>query len=152
MASQSVDALERLLIVQDCTALIARFAERNDARDADALAEMFVEDGVFARPTAPDKPVRGREAIREQFRARPAGRMTRHLCANTVVTVESATQASAHSYVLLFTAAHGEGAPLPVQADGKQLLGAFRDLMVRDGDGVWKFKERLGSLAMAIGG
>jgi ketosteroid isomerase-like protein len=141
---------ERLLIVQECTQLIARFAERNDARDADAVAEMFVEDGVFARPTAPDAPVRGREAIRAQFRARPANKMTRHICANVLVDVLSHTEATSQSYILLFTATLAEGAALPAKADPKQLLGAYHDRIVRDQDGHWKFKERIGSLAMSV--
>ena len=150
MTSEDISPLDRLVIVKECESLIARFAERNDARDADALAAMFVEDGSFARPTAPDKPIRGREAIREQFRARPAGKMTRHICANTVVDIVSKTEASAVSYILLFTATLADGAALPVKADAKQLLGAYRDRIVRDTDGVWKFKERVGSLAMSI--
>ena len=125
-----IDPLQRMLIVQACTDLIGRFAERNDARDADAIADMFVEDGVFARPTMPDKPIRGRETIRAQFHARPPGKMTRHICVNTVVTVTSASEASAHSYILLYTADFPEGAVPPVKADAKQLLGAFDDTFV----------------------
>ncbi len=98
-----INSLERLLIVQACTDLINRFAERNDARDADALADMFAEEGVFARPTMPDKPMRGRETIRAAFKARPPGKMTRHVVSNTVVTVLSATEAKAHSYLVLYT-------------------------------------------------
>ena len=148
----AIEPLHRMLIVQACTELIHRFAERNDARDADALADMFVEDGVFARPTLPDQPIRGRETIRAQFRARPPGKMTRHVCVNTIVNVLSADEASARSYILLFTADLPEGAVPPVKADAKQLLGAFDDAFVRDDDGAWKFRHRQGSLAMTIGG
>jgi ketosteroid isomerase-like protein len=147
-----IDPLQRILVVQECTQLIARFAERNDARDADALADMFVADGVFVRPTRPDEPYKGREAIRVGFRARPAGLITRHVCTNVVVTAISTNEASVHSYILLFTGAMTEGATLPVKADAKQLLGAFKDRIVRDTDGVWKFRERIGSLAMTVGG
>jgi len=84
--------------------------------------------------------------------ARPPGTLTRHDCTNTVVTVLSATEAKAHSYILLFTAPVAEGAVPPVKADTKQLLGAFDDTFVRDSDGSWKFKNRQGSLAMTIGG
>ena len=66
-----IDPLQRMLIVQACTELINRFAERNDARDADALADMFVEDGVFARPTMPDQPIRGRAWKRSRMVSRP---------------------------------------------------------------------------------
>jgi ketosteroid isomerase-like protein len=150
MTHEDISPLDRLLIIKECESLIVRFAERNDARDADALAQMFVEDGSFARPTAPDRPIRGREAIREQFRARPANKMTRHICANTVVEVVDRTEATAVSYILLFTATLEDGATLPVKADARKLLGAYRDLIVRDTDGIWKFRERVGSLAMSI--
>ena len=152
MTKPEMAPLERLAIVQACTELVARFAHAIDARDNDALASMFVADGVFCRPTAPDDAVRGRETIRARFAARPAGKLTRHLCLNTVVTVLNAEEAQAVSYILLYTGDHPEGASLPIKADAKQLLGAFHDRMVRDSDGVWKFRERRGSLSMTIGG
>ena len=144
-------ALDRLSIVQECTDLINRFAERNDARDADALAAMFTEDGVFTRPTKPDEPYKGREAIRAGFRAKPAALLTRHIITNVVVTVAGATEARAHSYIQLYTAKLEEGAKLPVPADARQLLGEFNDVFARDADGVWRFKTRTGSLAMTAG-
>lgn len=150
MAALEIAPLDRLVIVHDCTQLIARFALANDARDADALAEMFVEDGVFVRPTKPDQPYAGREAIREAFRAKPASLITRHLVANIVVDVLSATEARAQSYLVLYTAPATEtGLP---KADAKQLFGAFDDHLVRDSDGAWKFRARRGSLAMTIEG
>ena len=148
MSATNVSAPERVAIIQECSQLIARFALANDARDADALADMFVEDGVFVRPTRPDQPYTGREAIREAFRAKPANLVTRHVVANLVVDVLSALEARAQSYLLLYTAPATEtGLP---KADAKQLFGAFDDHMVRDSDGVWKFRERRGSLAMTI--
>jgi len=147
-----LSALERLAITQDCIALLFRFAKLNDDREADALAELFVADGVFRRPTLPDQPYEGREAIRAGFRAKPASVLTRHVICNPVITVLSANEARADSYILLYTAAVEPGAKLPVPANPKQLLGAFEDVIVRDGDGAWKFKTRNGSLAMTIGG
>ena len=141
--------LERLTIISECARLIARFAERSDARDPEALAALFTEDGVFARPTMPDKPYIGRAAILEGFRARPATLLTRHLVTNVIVTPVSAEAATAESYILLYTAQLADGATLPVPANPKQLIGAFRDSMVRE-SGVWKFRERRGSLAMTV--
>ncbi len=146
-----ISAIERLIITQDCLELICRFARKNDDRDADALAEMFVADGVFRRPSLPDEPYRGREAIRAGFRARPANKLTRHVVCNPTVTVVSATEVRAESYILLYTATVEDGAKFPVPADARQLLGAFDDLIVRDADGAWKFKARNGSLAITIG-
>ncbi|MEJ0042337.1 MAG: nuclear transport factor 2 family protein [Rhizomicrobium sp.] len=150
--TDAFSALDRLTITQACIDLIHRFALTNDARDSDALAEMFVSDGIFRRPSAPDVPYEGREAIRAGFRARPASLLTRHIVCNPTITVLSATEARAESYILLYTATIEEGAKLPVPAAPKALLGAFDDTIVRDTDGVWKFKDRKGSLAMTLGG
>lgn len=152
MTAGELSTLERMAVMQECITLIFRFALKNDARDADALAEMFVSDGTFRRPSTPDNPVRGREAIRQSFLNRPANKLTRHIVINPTVTVLNATKSRAESYILLYTATVSEGAKLPVAADAKHLLGAFEDLIVRDSDGIWKFKERGGSLAMTIGG
>lgn len=148
----AVSIVEHLAIVQACTDLLHRFALKNDARDADALAEMFVEDGVFRRPTMPDQPYVGREAIRAGFRAKPASVLTHHIISNIVVTVVGPAEARVESYIQLYTAKVAEGAKLPVPADAKALLGAFADVVVRDADGEWRFKDRRGSLAIAIGG
>ncbi len=86
------------------------------------------------------------------FRAKPANLVTRHVVCNPSVTVLSASEARAESYILLYTARVAEDAKLPVPADAKALLGAFDDRIVRDSDGVWKFKDRKGSLALTIGG
>ncbi|MEI9988718.1 MAG: nuclear transport factor 2 family protein [Rhizomicrobium sp.] len=150
--TDALSPLDRLAITQTCIDLLYRFAKLNDDREADALAELFVADGVFRRPTLPDQPYEGREAIRAGFRAKPANLLTRHVICNPVITVLSANAARADSYILLYTAAIEPGAKLPVPANPKQLLGAFEDVIVRDTDGVWKFKTRNGSLAMTIGG
>lgn len=111
---------------------IRRFAMLNDAHDADGLAAMFTRDGSFARPTEPDAPVVGRDAIHAFFRDRPQ-RVTRHVMANTLVEIVSQTEARAHSYVMLYMA-------------DKTLIGDFHDRLEQH-DGQWLFAERRGSLA-----
>lgn len=129
---------EMLAIEQACERLIRRFAWANDAQDHDAVAAMFTQDGSFARPTAPDAPVTGREAIRAFFRDRPK-RATRHVMSNVLVDVEDDGRALARSYVTLYS---GEG--------GKDVLvGAFHDVLVRDPASGWLFAQRRGSLAFA---
>src|SRR5258707_4642588 len=129
--ANELSALERLGIVQACTDLIYRFARLNDDRDADGLAAMFTQDGIFTRPTKPDEPYRGREAIRAGFRAKPATLLTRHIISNVSVTAATTTEARAHSYIQLYTAKLEDGANLPVPADARQLLGAFEDVFVK---------------------
>lgn len=116
----------------DCARLIALYANLNDEARWDEVAALYAEDGVMFRPTAPDAPVVGREAILAAFKSRPP-RTTRHICSNVVIDVESDDTARGTSAMLLFT---GDGAPL---------VGSFHDRFVLTDDG-WRFAERRGSL------
>jgi hypothetical protein len=140
--------IERAAIGWECERLIHLYAMLNDAGDFEAMAEMFSEDGVFARPTQADVPIRGRAAILAAYTSRPP-RFTRHLITSVVVTVEDQDNARAHSYLSLHTGQPGEGLPRP--AEPAYLIGDFKDRFVRR-QGVWKFSERLGSLALKVGG
>lgn len=122
----------RRAIEWDCTRLINLYATLNDAARWSEVAELYAEDGLMTRPTAPDAPVVGRAAILAAFTARPP-RTTRHICANIVIEVESATAARGSSAMLLFT-----GGPAP-------LVGGFDDRFVLTANG-WRFAERRGSL------
>ncbi|MCC4618683.1 nuclear transport factor 2 family protein [Xanthomonas cassavae CFBP 4642] len=135
-------------IIIACEQLIRRFALYNDRHDHDGLAALFTLDGVFARPSAPDAPVHGREAILQAFRARPP-RTTCNLMLNILVTIQSPTLAHAHSNVLLYTASETSAAP-PWAAQSPALLGGFDDVLVFDQQR-WLFKQRLGSLLLQIG-
>ena len=126
----------RFGIEHACERLIKRFVQLNDAHDHDALAEMFVSEGSFARPTDPTNPVTGREDIRAFFRDRPK-RITRHVMTNIVVEVLDENAACARSYVVLYSGEKG----------AQVLLGDFDDTFRRDDDGAWKFQSRAGSLA-----
>lgn len=123
---------DRLAAEADCARLIALYANLNDEARWEEVVALYAEDGVMVRPTAPNAPVAGREAILEAFKARPP-RTTRHICSNVVIDVESDTTARGTSAMLLFT---GEAAPL---------VGSFHDRFVLTDDG-WRFAERRGSL------
>ncbi len=126
---------ERRAAEHDCARLIANYANLNDEARWDEVAALYAEDGVMIRPTAPDAPVHGREAILAAFKSRPA-RTTRHVCSNVVITVEGPDTATGVSAMLLFT-----GATVP-------LVGSFHDKFVRTAEG-WRFGERRGSLTFA---
>lgn len=125
-------AEERRAAEHDCARLIALYANLNDEARWDEVAALYAEDGVMVRPTAPDAPILGREAILAAFKSRPP-RTTRHICSNVVITVESEDTATGVSAMLLFT---GAAAPF---------VGSYRDKFVRTAEG-WRFAERLGSL------
>ncbi|USJ01678.1 nuclear transport factor 2 family protein [Xanthomonas prunicola] len=139
---------EDVSIIIACEQAIRRFALYNDRHDHAGLAALFTDDGVFARPSAPDAPVRGRQAILQSFRERPP-RTTCHLMLNTVVSVQSHTSAHAHSHVLLYTA-DDTSTPPPWTAQSPALLGSFDDVLVLD-QGRWLFQQRLGSLLLRVG-
>lgn len=122
----------RRQIEWDCTRLINLHATLNDAARWDDLAALYTVDAKMARPTAPDQPITGRDAILASFKARPP-RVTRHVCANIVIDVETPERAVGHSSVVLYT---GSGAPL---------VGTSSDVFALTPDG-WKFAERNGSV------
>jgi hypothetical protein len=86
--------------------------------------------------------------VLESYLARPP-RYTRHMIASVVITVTDADNATGHSYLALHTGKPGEDGAVG-QADPAYLIGDFKDVFVRE-DGVWKFFERRGSLAMKVG-
>lgn len=124
---------ERRAIEWECARLIAHYANLNDAGRWEDLATLFTEDGVMVRPSAPDSPINGRQAILDALRARPP-RVTRHFCSNIVIDVTTADLARGESAMLLFT------------EQGPPLVGSFHDRFVRTDQG-WRFAERTGRLS-----
>jgi hypothetical protein len=138
---------ERRAIEWDCTRLINDYANLNDQARWPEVAALYAEDGLMTRPTAPDKPIVGREALLASFRARPP-RASRHVCANIVVTVESAQAASAYSVILLFSGTPDPAGGPAVRDEGPPLVGEYRDRFVLTAEG-WRFAERHGGLSFA---
>ena len=125
----------RRAIEWDCARMINLYATLNDAARWAEVAALYTKDGSMTRPSAPDAPIIGRDAILAAFESRPA-RTSRHVTANIVVTVLDADTATATSAMLLFTA-----------ADAPPLVGGFSDRLRRvPGEG-WRFAERRGSLS-----
>lgn len=146
--SAALDPVAEASVVVACQRLIARLTQLTDAGEVAAAAGLFTEDAVFARPSAPDEPIVGRAAILEHLSARPPERLTRHLVCNTVVIAASETEAHVESYVLLVSApARGPGLP---SAQPPHHLGSYRDHLVREPDGQWRFKARHGQMTMVI--
>ena len=124
-------------IERACVRLIHQFAAANDAANWEDVVSLFVEDGVFVRPTTPDTPLVGRDAILQAFQARPP-RLTRHVVSNIMVTVENAGEARAQSLIQLYVEGE-EGRAKP------PLVGEFHDRFVLTA-GDWRFRERRGLL------
>src|SRR6478609_3349970 len=113
---------ERQGIEWDCTRLINLYTLLNDANDWEAVASLYAPDGSMARPSAPDKPIVGREAILAAFLGRPA-RAARHVVSNIVVDVQSETEASAYSVLTLFQGQENPDGGLPIRDPKGPLVG-----------------------------
>ncbi len=127
---------EGLQIEWQCARLVALYANLNDEERWDEVAALYSEDGVMARPTAPDALIVGRAAILAAFKARPP-RVTRHICSNIVINVESANAARGRSAMVLYT------------DNTVSVVGSFDDRFVLTDEG-WRFSERRGSLTFGI--
>jgi ketosteroid isomerase-like protein len=140
---------EVMLIERACERLINEFFEAIDLRDEARLDNLFTADATYARPISPDTVVSGRDAIRKLFEARPSGRVTRHICSNVRITVESAERAiGIHRVVLIM----GPDQPPPdpqfgYQAEARQLIGEFADVFVKTPQG-WRFQARRGRVIL----
>ncbi len=138
-----MDRYERIAIEAECTRVINHYVNLSDAGRWQELCDLFTEDALFARPSAPDKPIQGRAAILNAFTSRPA-RASRHVCSNIVIDVVDAQTATAFSVVTLFLGKDAPDGGLPIM-DPTPLVGSFEDRLVRQGE-AWRFAERRGGL------
>jgi hypothetical protein len=135
-------------IERACARLVLQFAKYNDDLDHQALADLFVEDCVFARPLDPAHPYYGKDKVHAIFRDRKP-RLTRHVMTNILIDVISPTEATGNSYVTMLSAPDPE-AKWPREGEGI-FVGSFDDVFVKTAFG-WKFKSRTGSVALHQGG
>jgi hypothetical protein len=147
--AEALSDLEVLAIERACEKLIYAFFEAIDSRNDSHLASLFTEDATYARPIDPHTVISGRDTIVKTFAARPGGRVTRHLCSNVYITVDSATRAhGAHRVVLVTGADQPEPHPqFGYQADARQLVGEFDDEFVKTPEG-WRFSSRRGRVLL----
>jgi hypothetical protein len=145
----SLTDLEILAIEHACEKLIYAFAEAIDLRNDCHLEHLFTEDCSYARPTDPNTIITGRDTLVKMFEARPTGRVTRHLCSNVCITVDSPTRAHGTSRVVLV--AGPTDAPAHAQfgykADARQLIGEYDDEFVKTAAG-WRFSSRRGRVIL----
>ena len=138
---------ERQRIEWACTRLINLYTLLNDANDWAGVAALYAPDGSMARPSAPDQPIKGRDAILAAFLSRPA-RAARHIVSNIVVDVVSETEASAYSVLTLFQGLPNPDGGLPLRDPKGPLVGFYKDKLVKTAEG-WRFAERIGGLDFA---
>ncbi len=129
-----------------CTKLVNQFAVYNDLGRFDEVADLFTDDGRYARPTDPANFVEGKANLLAAFRARPQDKLVRHLVSNVLIVVTSATSAKGFSYVTQYSGTTSQLAPTHGwQANASQLVGEYSDDFVLTLDG-WKIRQRSGKL------
>jgi uncharacterized protein (TIGR02246 family) len=143
----AMSEIERCRAESACQRLIYVYLRALDGGDPDGVADCFVEQGVLARPMQPEQLLQGREAIRASMRARPKTLVTRHLATNVMIDLVTPDTASGVTTLAMIGCTPAEGAKQPFESTGPLYFGEFRDRFVRE-DGVWKFQERLGSIAV----
>jgi ketosteroid isomerase-like protein len=111
--------------------LLARYAHALDAEDADGVAALFSEEGVF---DLGDQHFEGRAAIAEMFhRFAAAGALahTRHLTLNSVISLDGTTGVATSDWIAI-RATTGDWAVIAA--------GRYNDELVRHQG--WSFRRR----------
>jgi hypothetical protein len=142
-----MDDLERLSAELACEKIVKQFAVFNDLDELEKLADLFVDDGSFARPLDPENPTVGRAGILAMLEGRPP-RLSRHIVTNIVIDVEGPDEARGISYVSFLSTTDVE-APRPVAAEPRLFVGEYRDRFVRTPEG-WRLKSRKGSMTIIL--
>jgi hypothetical protein len=135
----------KIIIESECRQLALQFVALGDQQNWSGMCALLTDDATFARPTDPDHPIVGRAEILAAFESRPAGKITRHICTNMIVTVLSPSRASGSMYALLYTGDRENRGDLGVIADERQLVGEFEDDYVRTEEG-WRIAGRRGRI------
>jgi hypothetical protein len=141
MVTHTLSEQESSHIERTCERLVIDAVHFTDRQDYASFAALFTAEGTLTRPGG--QPLVGREAIQRSYEARPRTRITRHLCTNIRVTVDSPERAHGTTYVLLFTGNSEDPAPnhFGRPADARQLVGEFEDEFERTAQG-WKIRAR----------
>lgn len=139
---------DRIATESACRQLVLRFMALNDRQEWQRMCELLTEDATFVRPTDPEHPLTGRVNIRAAFEARPAARITRHLCTNIIITARSSSRASGTMYALLFTGAIENRGDIGIVADERQLVGEFEHDFVHTEDG-WRIARHCGKIVFS---
>lgn len=146
MTTTTLAEQELLLIEQACKRLVLESIAANDRQDFAAFAALFTSDGLLHRPNG--DPLCGHDEIVESYRTRPRNRITRHICTNILVQVDSPHSARATTYVVLYSAdALNSDRHFGAKCDSRTLIGELEDHFKLTMDG-WRIAERRARFVM----
>jgi len=141
-----MERVETALIQHECAQLVLRYAHLNDLGDWHNLAATFTEDATFARPSAPDDIIYGRDDILQSFLARKSGRSV-HVVTNIMVTALSLDEATSRCTIQLFPATSTADDEIASHGRETPVIGGSADRL-RLENGRWLFAERRGYLTI----
>ncbi len=140
------DLERRLALLEDERAIMKRlyaYAHAIDYGDEEGWANCFTEDGVFDIRTriegTPKMVVSGRAELRGFVarHTRAPELWHKHMLVEPQITVDG-DEARSDSY--LFVLVENEGLPT------LRVFGRYRDRLIRDADGQWRFRERMAEI------
>ncbi|MGW1197380.1 nuclear transport factor 2 family protein [Streptomyces sp. NPDC002536] len=147
MTTHDLDPVERLLAERACERLILELVRRLDLGEPSTVCELFTPDGVWEWPYD-GRRIEGREALRDYFGSRPADRLSRRMCTNILVTLDSPHTAAATTYFATYRVdGYTDGALLPPRLPAN--IGHYEDTF-RKIDGTWLLARR--TLVLPFGG
>ena len=116
------------MIERACERLVLDFAYFSDHWEYESLGALFTEQGIMVRPSGTR--LEGRDAIVAAYRATPADRITRHICTNIRITVESPDRATGITYATVYS------------NSATPKIGEFEDEFRRTPEG-WRIASRI---------
>jgi hypothetical protein len=144
-----MNATDRAAAEWQCVKLVYEFGRLVDARDFEALVQLFDDNGEFNRPSEPANIIRGRQQLLANFRSRP-NYVSAHLFSNVQVTADSPDHATGHSYLIMYTGRPDNLGPLGVPtANSEARIGMFAEEFVWK-DGVWRFRRHAGRMLLVV--
>jgi len=147
MTTRDLDPLELLLAERACERLVLELVRRLDLGDPSTVCDLFTSDGVWEWPYD-GRRIEGREALRAYFGSRPVDRLSRRMCTNILVTVDSPDTAAATTYFTTYRVdGHTEGTLVPPRLPAN--IGHYEDTFRRV-DGAWLMATR--TLVLPFGG
>jgi ketosteroid isomerase-like protein len=127
--------------MEELARLLAAYASAVDARDLDALRDLFVADATLTvrRGEAEPQVFRGRAELSGVIEALAPFELTLHEVSSVDLAVDpGGAEASARSVCVAHHLRRGEGR----EASDLVLHGRYSDRFRRDADGAWRFASR----------
>ena len=140
------DLERRVALLEDERAILRRlyaYGNAIDYGDEDAWASCFAENGVFDIRTrlegTPNMKVSGRAELLEfvSRHTRAPERWHKHMLVEPQITVDGDTAGSDAYFAVLM-----EHEEMPIL----RVFGRYRDRLVREADGEWRFLERIADI------